>query len=163
MQKTYNEIIGLNNTLAGMSRERWPFGMTLAKNIKIMDKIVLEYNEKRQAIIDKYAKRDDAGEILGILKDVQVKEGEEPRQERVKKPQRIDETEWTDREAFDKEIFELNQQKCELGLIEVDVKTVYFNMQANRDMTISQYLDTNAEPSLVLYLDDYGFFKNLEV
>ena len=45
----------------------------------------------------------------------------------------------------------------------VDVNTVYFNIQANRDMSIGQYLDSNAEPSLVLYLMDFGFFKNLDL
>ncbi len=163
MEKTYNDIIGLNNTLAGMSRERWPFGIILAKDIKIMDKIVLAYNEERQAAIDKFVKRDENGEILGVLRDVPVKEGEEPRQERVKNPRRIDETEWNDREGFDKALAELNGKKVNLELIPVDVNTVYFNVQANRDMTIGQYIDSNMEPSLMLYLMDFGFFQNLEV
>jgi hypothetical protein len=163
MEKTYNDIIGLNNTLAGMSRERWPFGIILAKDIKLMDKIVLEYNELRQAAIDKFVKRDENGEILGVMRDVPVKEGEAPRQERVKNPRRIDETEWNDREGFDKALAELNGKKVNLELIPVDVNTVYFNVQANRDMTIGQYIDSNMEPSLMLYLMDFGFFQNLEV
>ena len=163
MTKSYNEIIGLNNALAGMSRERWPFGIILAKNIKMMDRIILEYNDKRQAVIDKYVKRDEAGQIMGVMRDVQVKEGEEPRQERVKNPSRIDDTEWLDRAAFDKELLELNAQSIEIELAPVDANTVYFNSRANRDMTISQYLDSNAEPSLVLYLSEFGFFKNLEI
>ena len=163
MLKTYNEIIGLNNTLAGMARDRWPFGITLAKNIKIMDKIVLDYNEKRQAVIDEYAKRDDEGNILGIMQDVPVKEGEEPRQERIKQPRRIDETEWTDRASFEAKLDELNKQSVELELMPVDVNTTFFSNQANRDMTVAQHLDANAEPSLVLYLEEYGFFKNLNL
>lgn len=163
MQKTYNDIISLNNTLAGMARERWPFGITLAKNIKLMDKIVLDYNEKRQAIIDKYVKRDEDGEILGVLRDVPVGEGEEPRKERVKNPRRIDETEWNDFEGFNKELTELNTVLTEIELAPVDVDTIYFSIQANRDMTIRQYIDANAEPSLMLYLADFGFFKNLDL
>ena len=163
MEKTYNDIIGLNNTLAGMSRERWPFGITLAKNIKLMDKIVLAYNDKRQAAIDQFVKRDENGEILGVLRDVPVKEGEQPRQERIKNPRRIDETEWSDREGFDKALAELNGEKVNLELIPVDVNAVYFNVQANRDMTVQQYIDANMEPSLMLYLMDFGFFQNLEV
>lgn len=163
MQKTYNDIIGLNNTMAGMSRERWPFGMILAKNIKIMDKIIMEYNEKREKVIDLYAKRDEEGKILGVLRPLPAAEGVEPIMERVKEPTRIDDTEWTDRAALDGALAELNKQMTEIELIPVDVETPYFNMQANRDMKISQYLDANMEPSLVLYLEDYGFFKGLEL
>jgi hypothetical protein len=163
MEKTYNEIIGFNNTLAGMSRERWPFGVTLAKNIKLMDKIIADYNEKRQAVIDQFVKRDENGEILGVMLDVKVSEGEEPRQERVKNPTRIDETEWIDREAFDKAVADLNSTKINLELIQVDANQVYFNLQANRDMTIAQYLDSNAEPGLMIYLSEFGFFKNLDL
>ena len=163
MEKNYNEVIGLNNTFAGMSRDRWPFGITLAQNIKAMDKIINEYNGMRQAAIDKFVKRDENGEILGVLRDVLVNEGEAPRQERVKNPRRIDETEWNDREGFDKALAELNEQKVNLELIPVDVNTVYFNIQANRDMTIKQFIDSNMEPSLMLYLMDFGFFKNLEM
>ena len=163
MLKSYTDVISLNNTLAGMSRDRWPFGVTLAKNIKLMDKLITEYNEKREEIINKYAKRDDAGALLGILRAVEVAEGEEPRTERVQNPTRIDETEWTDRATFDAEVFELNKQEVEIELSPVDVATTYYNMQANRDMTILQFVDANMEPSLVLYLSDYGFFKNIEM
>ena len=166
MQKTYNDVIGLNNTLANMSRERWPFGVVLAKNIKYMDKVVIEYNAKREEIVDKYAKRDEGGKILGIMRDVPgfvPKEGETIPQERVKDPKRIDETEWNDRASFDKELFELNAQSIELDLIPVDVNSVYYSMQANRDMTIRQYLDANTEPGLMLYLNEFGFFKNMEM
>lgn len=163
MQKTYNEIISLNNTLAGMSRDRWPFGITLAKNIKTMDRVITSYNELREVIIDKFAKRDEDGKILGIMQDVPVKEGEEPRQERIAEPKRIDETEWTDRAEFETELTALNEQESEFELTPVDVATVYYNGQANRDMTIKEFVDTNMEPSLVLYLSDYGFFKNLDL
>lgn len=163
MEKTYNEIIGFNNTLAGMSRERWPFGVTLAKNIKMMDKIIADYNEKRQAVIDQFVKRDEEGNILGVMRPAQVKDGEEPRMERVKNPTRIDETEWIDRAAFDKALAELNESKVNLELIQVDVNTAYFNLQANRDMTFGQYLDANTEPGLIIYLNDFGFFKNLDL
>ena len=166
MQKTHNDIISLNGTLAGMSRERWPFGTILAKNIKIMDKVIMDYNEKRQAIIDKYVMRDEAGEILGVFRPVNpdqvLKEGEERMVERIKNPRRIDETEWTDREAFDKELAELNESMTELELVPVDLNTVFFNMQANRDMKISEFIDANMEPSLMLFLSDYGFWKNFE-
>lgn len=166
MQKTYNEIISLNGTLAGMSRDRWPFGIILAKDIKIMDKVIMEYNEKRQAIIDKYVMRDEAGEILGVFRpvnpDQELKEGEEHIVERIKNPRRIDETEWIDRAAFEKELAELNEQNAELELVPVDLDTVFFNMQANRDMKIREFVDSNMEPSLVLFLSDYGFWKNFE-
>jgi hypothetical protein len=166
MQKTYNEIISLNGTLAGMSRDRWPFGIILAKDIKIMDKVIMEYNEKRQAIIDKYVMRDEAGEILGVMRPVQpeheLAEGETVQMERVKNPRRIDETEWIDRAAFEKELAELNEQNAELELVPVDLDTVFFNMQANRDMKIREFIDSNMEPSLVLFLSDYGFWKNFD-
>jgi hypothetical protein len=166
MQKTYNEIISLNGTLAGMSRDRWPFGIILAKDIKIMDKVIMEYNEKRQAIIDKYVMRDEAGEILGVRRPVQpeheLAEGETVQMERVKNPRRIDETEWIDRAAFEKELAELNEQNAELELVPVDLDTVFFNMQANRDMKIREFIDSNMEPSLVLFLSDYGFWKNFD-
>lgn len=166
MQKTYNEIISLNGTFAGMSRDRWPFGIILAKDIKIMDKVIMEYNEKRQAIIDKYVMRDEAGEILGVFRpvnpDQELKEGEEQMVERIKNPRRIDETEWIDRAAFEKELAELNEQNAELELVPVDLDTVFFNMQANRDMKIREFVDSNMEPSLVLFLSDYGFWKNFE-
>src|SRR3972149_11271554 len=105
MDKTYNEIIGLSNTLGGMSREKHPFSIALGKNIKAIDKVVADYNEKRMVIIDKYVKRDEEGNALGVLKPVNIdlKEGEEQKMERVKNPQRIDETEWSDRESFEKE------------------------------------------------------------
>ena len=103
------------------------------------------------------------GKILGIMRDVPVKEGEEPRQERITEPKRIDETEWTDRTEFEKELTALNEQNSDFELAPVDVATVYYNAQANRDMTIKEFVDTNMEPSLVLYLSDYGFFKNLEL
>lgn len=163
MEKNYNDVIGLNNTLAGMSRDRWPFGISLAANIRMMDKIINEYNDKRQVIIDKFVKRDENGEILGIMRDVPVKEGEAQIQERIKNPRRIDETEWTDREGFDKALAELNKETVKIELTPVDVDTIYFNMQANKDMTIRQFIDANMEPSLVLYLLDFGFFKNLEL
>ena len=163
MLKNYNDIIGLNNALAGMARERWPFGITLAKNIKIMDQVILDYNEKRQAIIDQFVKRDQEGNILGVLRDVPVKDGEEPKQERVVNPRRIDDTEWTDRDGFNAALEALNAESIEVELSPVDVNQVYFNMQAGRDMTVAQYLDSNAETSLVLYLNEFGFFKNLEV
>ena len=163
MEKTYNEIIGFNNTLAGMSRERWPFGVTLAKNIKMMDKVIADYNEKRQAVIDKFVKRDEDGNILGVMRPVPGKEGEETRMERIKNPTRIDETEWVDREGFDKELAALNESKITVDLVQVDVNTVYFNLQANRDMTFGQYLDANTEPGLIIYLNDFGFFKNLDL
>ena len=163
MEKTYNDAIGFNNTLAGMARERWPFGISLAKDIKIMDKLIIAYNELREAVVNKYAKRNEDGEILGIWRDLPAKEGEEPKKERVVKPTRIDETEWTDKAAFEKELTELNAQKVDFVLSPVDVNTVYYNQHANKEMTILQYIDANMEPSLVLYLSDFEFFKNLNL
>ena len=163
MEKTYNEVIGLSNTLGGMSRDKHPFSITLGKNIKVIDKVVADYNELRMAIIDKYVKRDEKGDALGVMKAVDVAEGEEPRMERVKNPQRIDETEWSDRDAFEKELAELNVQKVSFELTPVDASTVYLNLQVNKELTIRQYLDSNMEPGLLLYLNEYGFWSNLGI
>ena len=163
MEKTYNEVIGLSNTLGGMSRDKHPFSITLGKNIKVIDKVVADYNELRMAIIDKYVKRDEKGDALGVMKAVDVAEGEEPRMERVKNPQRIDETEWSDRDAFEKELGELNMQKISFELTPVDASTVYLNLQVNKELTIRQYLDSNMEPGLLLYLNEYGFWSNLGI
>lgn len=167
MEKKYSEIIGLNNTVAGMSRESWPFNLTIAENIRTLDALTLTYNEKRQVIIDKYAMRDETGAYLGVLRPLPQKPAQEgePAQEivteRVKNPKRMDEIEWSDRDALNRELTELNDSVVELSLVPVDLEKKYFDRKAERVMTIGEYVDANMESGLIIYLSDFGFFKNL--
>jgi hypothetical protein len=164
MNKNYNEVIGLSNTLASISRDRWPFNLTIAKNMKALDTVILEYNKQREEIIDKYAMRDSEGKILGVEMPVKGKlaPGEEPKMERIQNPTRIDETAWTDRAAFDKELKELNEKTVDFTLAPVDAKKVFLDNKTGRETTVEEFLDNGGmEPGMIVFLHEFGFFTNL--
>jgi len=171
MEKTYNEVLALSNTLNAVSRQKTPFSVGLAKNLKITEAVLNEYNVKREEVVDKFVKRDEAGNILGVEKEVKNAEGivvmvegtETPQMERIKNPQRIDETEWIDRAEFEKELIALNSTKVELDLKPIDVKKKYLDLNTGKDLTIEDYLDTNFEAGLLIFLTGYGFFTGLDI
>ena len=171
MKKTYNEVLALSNTLNAVSRNKIPFSVGLAKNLKHVETILNDYNVKREEVVDKFVKRDAEGNILGVEREVKDKAGnvlfvegtETPQMERVQKPQRIDETEWNDREAFEKELIALNATTVELDLKPIDVKKKYLDLNTGKDLAIEDYLDTNFEPSLLIFLSNYGFFSGLDI
>lgn len=183
MEKTFNEILALNNTLSALSQQRHPFSVGLAKDIKIIEKTLETYNKDREALVDKYAKRDESSKLLGILKpiDPAKKKEQAKRQlevpneevevdasvpegmERVVDPKLIDEIEWEDKEKFLEELKVLNEGKIDIILFPIDVTKKFLHTQTGKELTIEDYVNTQLEAGLVLFLSDFGFFANLDI
>lgn len=188
MKKNYNEVMALSNTLAMLSQQKHPFSVLLAKNIRSVDTILTAYNKLREDLVDKYAMRDEEGNLLGIYKpiDLNKKKDEMPKElsppakdkadekvkkskkgkpgmERVEDPKLIDDIEWNDKEAFMKDLEELNKKEVELEISPVDVAKTFLHVASNKEMTIEDYINTHIEAGLVLFLDDYSFFAGLAI
>ena len=170
MKKTYNEVMAISNTLNAVSRQKTPFSVGIARNLKVLEPLIADYNVKREEIVDKYVKRDEEGNILGVKKP-KVDEAGKPvlddQQvqiiERVKEPQRIDETEWNDQDAFEKELKVLNEITIDLELKSIDVTKKYLDLATGKEITIEEYLDINFEAGLIIFLNDNGFFSGLDI
>ena len=170
MEKTYNEVLAINNTLNAVSRNKTPFSIGIARNLKILETALADYNTSREDLVDKYVVRDSEGNIMGVEKQKLDEKGKvvldkdnKPVMERVEKPQRIDETEWTDSEQFQAELTVLNDTKVDLKLIAIDVKKKYIDLATNKEMTIEQFLDVNFEAGLIIFLVDNGFLTGLDL
>lgn len=59
----YREILVIRQVLDMLAQDSMPAAFELAKNIRICDKIIKDGNELSSTLYDKYADRDDKGEI----------------------------------------------------------------------------------------------------
>ena len=167
MKISNDDLIRLHNTLKTVSLERHPFAIKLAKNIKMSEKLLLMYEDSKHTLIDKHAKRDEEGKLLGVIIPAQAVPGEPETApqpvKRVTDPKRIDQIEWNDKEGFLTEFTALNNEQVDLEFDKVDVNTVFYNARVNRDMTIKDDLDVNMTSDTLLHLYENGFFDNLEI
>ena len=61
-----NNMIAFINGVATIQSKKLPIkvGYAISKNIKIMEPIAVAYDEERKKILDKYASKDESGELL---------------------------------------------------------------------------------------------------
>ena len=149
-----------------MSQQRHPFGIAISKNIKIVEEVLKPYAAKREDIIDTYAVRDEEGNFVGVMiddpKGVADENGVKPKI-RTENPQKINEIEWKDQTALLKELDTLGRQKTSITLYPIDVNKAYLDSKSGKQITIGEYIDQTFEGSLILYLDSFGFWSNLDI
>jgi len=162
MEITNSELINMHQTLIQLSKQKLPFNVLIAKNLQRVEKLVNDYSDTRTVLVERYAKTDEEGKLLGIEKTIKDEESNVV-VERIKEPQMIDDIEWDDKEAFMKELMTLNETKVTPALDSVSVKKSFYHMAANRDFTIGEYMDTQIEPGMILYLEKIGMITDLDL
>jgi len=162
MKVTNSELIALHQTLIALSRQKHPFNVTLAKNLQRVEKLVNDYSDERTTLVERYAKTDEDGKLLGVEKTTKDTENNVI-VERIKEPQMIEDIEWNNKEEFIKEIESMNKTEVEIGLETIDAKKSFYHMEHKREFTIEEYLNTGMEPGMILYLEKIGMLTGLDL
>ena len=162
MKITNSELIALHQTLMQLSRQKLPFNVLLAKNLQRVEKLVNDYSDVRTEMVNRYAKTDEEGKLLGVEKQVKD-EDNKVINKRVENPQVIDDIEWNDKEKFLEELNALNDKELEITLDGVPVSKKFYHMQHGREFTIEEYLNSAMEPGMILYLEKIGMLTGLDL
>ena len=165
VKQDYNQVMQLQQVVTAMGQQRHPFGIGISKNIKILEALVTPYNEKREALIDKYAVRDEEGNFVGaMIPNPDAKDdNDEPKEIRVASPQKVNEIEWNDKDAFLTALNDLGQEQVQVSLSPINCEKKYLDTKANIESTIGDYVDRTFEGSLILYLNTFGFWSGLDL
>ena len=161
IEKTVNDLLGLNSVLNELSRRKVPFGITLAKNLKVLKVIAEEFDNSKKDLITELALLDENGNVLG--KVIPGKEGEES-PGRVENPQTFDQIDWVEKDGMAKILKQLNDLqiiKREIVVYPIDVDREYFNTSTRQKSTIREFVEQELEASMILFLDEMSMFKNL--
>lgn len=164
IEKTVNELLALNSVMNEMSRRKVPFGITLAKNLKILKIISDEFDALKKELVDGNALLDENGIVLGKIIPP-AKEGEES-PGRVQNPQTFDQIDWANEGGMQTVLTKLNtlgENKREIILYPIDVERTYFDTNIRQKVKVREYIDKELESSLILYLDEMEMLKNLYV
>lgn len=113
-------------------------------------------------MVDRFAKTDEEGKLLGVMKQTKDDEGKVI-DKRVENPQVIDDIEWSDKDAFMEELNKLNDAEVEVTLEGVPVSKKFYHMQHGREFTIEEYLNSSMEPGMILYLEKIGMLTGLDL
>lgn len=156
MKKKQSEVIGLNGVFNALTQMKTPFGILIAHNSRKLKSIVKKYDEEKELIQDKFLKKDNEGNFLGVLrKDANGNE------KRVEKPTLFSDIECTDRKAFEKAIKDLDSKEIEVSdLRSIDcAKKIYWSKR-DKEVTIREWMDSELAPIFILSLDEFGLLKN---
>lgn len=154
MEKKTSEVMGLNGVLGVLAQMKSPFGILIAQNVKKLKPLIKKYEEEKEIIQDKYLKKDDEGNFIGIKKE----DGK-----RVEKPVLFKDIECVDRKAFEKEIQDLDDKLIEVPeLREIDCSKKIYWSKREKEVSIQEWIDLEVSPSFIMVLDEFGLLKNLD-
>lgn len=150
MKITASMAINLKANLENFSAKQVPFALTITKNLKKVEKLVEDFDEKRQNLINEYAVLDESGNFIPETKDDGTK---------YENPQTLNEIEVSDRNELVKKIGELETAEYDVEFEQIDTEKLYYNSKAGEKMKVLDFIDTNLEPALIMYLNSFEIIK----
>lgn len=146
MKITAGNAINLKTNLDNFAQRQVPFALVITKNIKKLEKIVADFEEKKDAALHKYAILDEAGNFIPATKEDGTK---------YENPQTIDQIELSDRDALVKTISELENTEYDVDFETIDTEKLYYDSKIGEKMKVADFIDANMEPALIMYLAQF--------
>lgn len=150
MKITAGAAINLKANLENFAQKQVPFALVLTKNLKKVEKIVEDFDTARQDLINEYAIFDEKGQFIPATKEDGTK---------YENPQTLNEIEVNNREELLEKIRELEVKEYEVEFDAIDTEKIYYDSKVGEKMKVSDFIDANLEPALIIYLNQFEIIK----